>query len=407
MRVYLSTNGCTEAQLSSTHMEKFLRMNNIAIVDNPSQAEIVLFLACGLTNRSEKDSLALIRRLQKEFKPGTKLIVWGCLPRINPESLLGIYSGPFEVSTDTSFLNEIPETRNVPFSSSDIACAEDLLLSTQTAGLNQANNADFLTSFLILLKQTWDRLWARSRKNTNYWIRIAEGCTGHCTYCSERLVFGNVRSRPIEKIISDVELGLKQGYNTISLVATDLGAYGRDMGFTLVDLLKEIVSIDSEKRFKIVLNQLSLFYLMEMFSDLREIFASGRISVIGCPVQSGSNRILKLMGRLYTAEEWRECMIRINREFPRIRLVTHIMVGFPTETDEDFASTLRLLDFPLFLDSFGLFRFSPRSKVPAWRMKGQVSEKTKELRSKKFSKKYIRMYVLNSPIRWFRVFLRA
>jgi len=402
VRVYVGTNGCIEAQLSSTNIARFLRENGLTIVNGPSQAETVVFWACGLTERSEKDSLLAIRRVQEKMKPATKLIVCGCLPKINPESLLGIYNGPFVVSTDNSSLKEILEATRVPFDSLDIAGAQNLLLSSQPSGLNKFDKADCLGGAFILLKQNWDRLWARSRQNTKFWIRIAAGCTGHCTYCSERLVYGKLKSRPINKIISDLELGLQQGYNTISLIATDLGAYGKDIGVTLSDLLEKMVRIDSNRSFKIALNQVFPSYLKKMLPDLEKIFASGRISALNCPVQSGSNRILRLMGRPYTAEEWRESMIRINSGFPDIRLSTHFLVGFPTETEEDFAATLKLFDYPLFLDSMVIFKFSARPGVYASRMASQVSEKTKESRSRKISQKYMQAYVLNSPIRMAR-----
>lgn len=367
-------------------------------MNDPSQAETVIFWACGLTEQSEKDSLMVIRGIQKKMKPATKLIVWGCLPKINPKALSKIYDGPLIVSTDTSFLEEISEGARVPFDSLDIAGAENRLVPSITSGVNKNSCADPLTSAFIAIKQHWDRLWARAGKNMRFWIRVAAGCTGHCTYCSERCVYGRIKSRPVSKIISDLELGLRQGYNTISLIATDLGAYGRDMGCTLSDLLEKMVRIDSNGSFKIVLNQVSPFYLKEMLPDLEEIFASGRVSALNCPVQSGSNRILRLMGRPYTAEEWREIMIRINRGFPDIRLSTHFLVGFPTETEEDFAATLKLLDYPLFLDSMVIFRFSARPRVYASRMAGQVSEKTMESRSRKISQKYMQAYVLNAPI---------
>jgi threonylcarbamoyladenosine tRNA methylthiotransferase CDKAL1 len=206
----------------------------------------------------------------------------------------------------------------------------------------------------------------------------------------------------MSQIISDLELGLRQGYNTISLISTDVGAYGRDIGCTLSDLLDKMVHINSKGNFKIVLNQVDPFYLKEMLPDLVEIFRSGKISALNCPVQSGSNRILRLMGRPYRAEEWRECMIRINSEFPSIRLSTHFMVGFPKETEEDFAATLKLLEYPLFLDSIVIFKFSARPAVYASKMSDQLSEKTKELRRRKILQKYAHAYLLNSPIRMAR-----
>jgi tRNA A37 methylthiotransferase MiaB len=187
-----------------------------------------------------------------------------------------------------------------------------------------------------------------------------------------------------------------------SLVATDVGAYGRDMGRTLADLLEEMTHIESKGSFKIILNQVNPFYLKEMFPRLEKVFASGKIAALDCPVQSGSNRILKLMGRLYTAEEWTEYMMRVNTKFPYIRLSTHFMVGFPTESDEDFAATMKLLDYPLYLDKVFVFKFSKRPSVYASRLSGQVPEKIKKSRSKKLSEKHVYTYLLNSPIRWAR-----
>jgi tRNA A37 methylthiotransferase MiaB len=375
--------------------------NKSIIVEDPTQADMIVFWACGLTRQREKDSLMVIEKMKNKMKPGGRLIIWGCLPKINPEALSRIYDGPLVGPMDTGFFEKILEESVVPFDILDISGAENVLVSSLTLGLDMSHYSRFATSF-IRLKENWDRLWARAGKNIRFWIRIAEGCTGHCTYCSERCAFGRIKSRPIGEIISELERGLRQGYNRISLIATDLGAYGRDIGCTFADLLEKMIHVSSEKSFKIILNQINPFYLKEMFSDFEEIFASGKIAALDCPVQSGSNRILRLMGRCYTAEEWREYMIRINREFPNIRLSTHFMVGFPTETDEDFAATLKLLDYPIFLDSIVIFRFSKRPKVYASRIPGQVLEKTKESRSKKLSQEYARMYLLNFPIRWMR-----
>jgi tRNA-2-methylthio-N6-dimethylallyladenosine synthase len=138
--------------------------------------------------------------------------------------------------------------------------------------------------------------------------------------------------------------------------------------------------------------------LKKMLPDLEKIFASGKIEALGCQVESGSDRIIGLMGRKYTAEDWRNCMLRINREFPFIRLSTHIMIGFPTETEQDFEATLKLLDFPLFIDWLGAFVFSPRPTVYASRLPGQVPEKVKQLRLKKLFRKYLYMYTINAAI---------
>jgi tRNA-2-methylthio-N6-dimethylallyladenosine synthase len=128
------------------------------------------------------------------------------------------------------------------------------------------------------------------------------------------------------------------------------------------------------------------------------VFASGKIEAIGCQVQSGSDRLLKLMGRPYTAGAWRETMLKINRKFPHIRLSTHFLVGFPGETEEDFKATLKILDFPIFIDTVGIFKFSPRPSVYASKMPDQVPEEVKKLRCTRLFRRYLLMFSINMAV---------
>jgi len=402
LTVYVSTNGCVEGQLSSTYVEQFFRKNKLAVTRDPEQADLLVFYACGLTEQKEKDSLSIIIRLQERMKPTARLVVWGCLPRINPKSLRTIYDGPILGPTDTSFFEKILEKTTVSLDSVLEARAANMLIATETSESNECYCTDKLANAIIFAKQLMGRLRARADKATNFFIRVATGCTGRCTYCSERCVFGRIQSRPIEKIMSEFKWGLQQGYNRFSLIATDLGAYGKDIGLTLPDLLAKMIKTNYKKNYKLILNQVEPSYLKEMFYDLEEILASGKVEALNCPVQSGSDRILELMGRPYTADEWKEYMVRINRKFPNIQLSTHFMVGFPTETDDDFRATLKLLDYPLFLYNIYLFKFSKRPGVYASRIPGQIPEETKESRCRKLLQKHARKYALNAPIMYVR-----
>lgn len=393
LNVYIGTNGCREGQLSSMYVEQFFRKNESVVTRDPTQADLIVFYACGLTEQKENDSLMAINRLQAEMKPTARLIVWGCLPKINPKALAATYDGPLIGPKDTIFFEEMLGTTKVPFD--DINA--HTLVSSEKSKL-----AVCLSDLPVLFKQGLHKLGNVGSQNATFYIRVAAGCTGHCTYCSERCAFGRITSRPVDKIISNFKHGLQEGYRRFFLSATDLGPYGTDIGCTLIDLLDRMVQVGDEKDFKIILDQLNPFYLKEMYSDLEEIFSSGKIGVLCCPVQSGSNRILKLMGRRYTAEEWMEYMLRVNRKFPNIRLSTHFMVGFPTESDEDFAATLKLLDYPLFLHDIIVFRFSERPTVPASRLPNQVCNQIKELRYKRLLRKHARMYALNVTTRKMR-----
>jgi tRNA A37 methylthiotransferase MiaB len=392
LKVYISTNGCIEAQLSSTFVKHFFIENKVAVVNDPAEADLIIFYACGLTEQEERDSLTIIRKLKARAKSSSKLIVWGCLPKINPKAISNVSDGPLMGPLDIDYFEGFIEKPTITFSNIMWAQAGNTLLPTER---HDDINADPFSNLVIFLKQNWGKLLARAHKNVRFFIRTAVGCMGRCTYCSERCVYGRIKSRPIEKILSEFKWGLQQGYNRFSLIATDLGAYGRDIGYTLPDLLTKMIEINNEKNYKIILNQVGPSYLIEMFSDLEKIFASEKIEALNCPVQSGSNRILKLMGRNYTAEEWRKYMIKINKRYPYIKLSTHFMVGFPSETDEDFNATLNLLNYPLFLDDIYIFKFSRRPHVYASLLPEQIPEETKELRYKKLLQKHTRTYFIN------------
>lgn len=393
LKAYIGTNGCIEGQLSSKHLERFLINNGMSITKDSAVADIVIFYACGLTQQKERDSLDIIKKFKTKIKSDAKLLVWGCLPKINPRSLKGIYDGPLIGTLDVNFFAEIPKNVAFPLDKISHACDSNELCTMDTSTI-YSYNLDPLTTSILLFKQGLDRFSDRLHKNDKiYFIPIGTGCRGKCTYCGERPVFGRPKSRPIESILSEFEKGLQQGYKRFSLIATDSGSYGIDIGYTLPYLLRKIIQTNDKKDFKIIINQLEFLHFAEICADMEDILSSGKIEKFECPVQSGSNRILELMNRGYKAEEWRTHMIQINQKYPKIRLATHFMVGFPTETDEDFNETLRLLDPPLFLDSMYIFRYSNRPKEYASHMSGQISEKTKELRYKKLQQKYAKMYV--------------
>jgi len=371
--VYVSTNGCEEAQLSSAYLVQFFRKNGLNITKEATQADLIVFYACGLTVQSEEDSLKVINKLKSKMKVRARLLVWGCLSKINSKILAKVYDGPMIGPKDVVFVEKILERTKIPLA--NISANE--LVSLET----------FRTHSKIELFKKMLMLWNPPTQRTFY-IRVATGCTGHCTYCSDRCAWGRICSRPVDKIISEFKRGLKMGYTRFFLVADDLGAYGEDIDCALPDLLGEMIKIDDERNYRVILNQINPFYLKEYFYDLESVFESGKVEMLGCQVQSGSNRILNLMGRAYTVEDWKEYMLRINNKYPNILLSTHFMVGFPTETDEDFKATLNLLN-EIFLDDILVFKFSKRPTVYASYYPGQISDAVKEMRYKKLLLKAI------------------
>jgi tRNA A37 methylthiotransferase MiaB len=389
------------------HVEQFFLKNNpsLSLTDDPQEADIVILWACGLTENSEKDSLSIIKTLKAKMRPSAKLIMWGCLPKVNPKSLSASHTGSILGPTDLSRFEEIFRETTGHQCSTPIGVADSNLLVPRKTLDNPFLTHNVIDDQLLpKINRYLDKLALKLSAtpwhppSPTFYIRVAEGCTSHCTYCSEHLVWGKIRSRPIENIVSQFEDGLRKGHNRFFLCAEDFGAYGVDIGYSASDLLERLVDLNSKVDYKIVINEMSPSHLIAMFSEFKEVLASGKIETLGCQVESGSNRILRLMGRKYTAEEWRKYMIAINTEFPDVRLTTHFMVGFPTETERDFEATLKLLNYPLFLKEITIFKFSARPSVPAYRLSGQIPERTKLLRYQKLQRKFLYMYSLNTII---------
>ncbi len=401
-KLYSITNGCDEGQLKSMHVQQFFLKNGITVTDDITQADFVVFFTCGLTEPKEKQSILMIKKLQAQKKSNAHLIVWGCLPKISSKRLREVYDGPIVGPKDLEYFEKLLKG-NLPINEvSATSVVRKNTLGIPDDPCAQPLPIDPIRDVLIRFKQQVDRVRLPQRKwlfdPSSSFIRVSEGCTGKCTYCSERPAWGGVKSRSCEKIVEDFKRCLDAGYKRFFLVSGDLGSYGIDIGDNLVNLLKKMLIAGEGRDFNLILNQMNPVDLARLLPSLEEIFASGKIEAVGCQVESGSNRILKLMGREYTAESWRDSMLRINNKFPFIRLSTHIMIGFPGETEEDFEDTMKLLNFPLFCDWVGFFLFSARPTVYASKLPGQVSEEVKQLRFTRLYRKYLFMYAFNVAI---------
>lgn len=370
-RIYVSCNGCEDGRLSSAYVEKFFTTNKCIITRDAAQADLIVFYACGLTKECENDSLRVLEKLQSTKRAEAKLIAWGCLTKINPRLLATVYDGPLIDPKNLDFFETVLDKVHVPMNN---VHANTLLPQETTMQRHIALRLTNLAS----------KARTRLAENRVYWIHTVKGCSHACTYCSDRCAWGKITSRPADRIVSEFKTGLLNGYDRFCLIGSDLGAYGMDTGDTLIDLLARLVSIDDRKGYKIILPQMNPFYLKQTHHDLEKIFDSGKIGAFGCQVQSGSNRLLRLMGRRYTAEEWTEHMQNIRNKHPKIHLETHLLVGFPTETDQDFKATLNLLD-KILLDKVVVFKFSTRPHVAASHFPGQIPEKTKKSRWRKLS----------------------
>ena len=354
LKVFVTTNGCSENRIDCAKMKNFFIKNGWTVADNLNQADLILFNACGLTTVRENDSLETLKYINNLKKSSAEVIVWGCFPKINPQRLSAIHQG-------------------VMFDSYQEERLEDFFEGSIRSELVHAN---FLVDACCNTKGKLKSLLPKKIRNrvtfmdpTGFPIKISTGCLDACAYCGVRLSRGRLRSKPINNVVEEFKEGLAKGFSNFTMIGTDLGAYGRDISINLVELLNTIMKI--EGNYKIRFPNINPRWLPEMLPELLAHVGSGKIEVFGSGVQCGSNKILKLMNRQYSIEDFRMAIGALKAAHPVIRIRTNLIVGFPGETEQDFQETLRLLD-ELDITYADIHKYSPRPKTKAATLPDQV-----------------------------------
>jgi tRNA A37 methylthiotransferase MiaB len=376
-----SSTWCEEARLDSQRLVNLIdlygKKNGLSKTNKPEEADLIFYYACGHLKELEDESLQALKKLLISKPPDSEIIVWGCLPKINPNVLSIIGQ------------NDIIGPEN-PW---EYLCKKLNLQNNCASKINGNTLQKSITSVQYKLprEKIHDRLvnirrklrlgtYKRENESKNSWyIKIVSGCKNHCTYCTDLLAYKFVKSLSIKNIINQFGAGLKKGYFYFFFVGRDLGSYGYDLGVDLTDLLEAILSEYKNEKYKILLPNISPSSLLDMYPRLPSILSSGKIIEIGSHIQSGSNKILKLMGKNFHVNEWYKVMKEIQIKYPEIDLATSIMVGFPSETEQDFRQTVKLLN-KILLDRIEVYSYSERPNLPSLRIKGRIPEQIKKKR---------------------------
>ena len=338
-------------------MAGILKNYSYNLTSDPTMADVIIINTCGVKTPTEHRILSYLKKLNVLDKP---IIVSGCLPSINLPAIKKVIPtfaaiiGTEEISIIDTIISRV--------------------LSGER-GIIQVNKMH-IAERNLLPKERFSSIHAI--------IPIASGCLGNCTYCAVKFARGKLRSYPPQNIIQEISKLVKQGYKEFWLTSQDTGVYGFDLGLTLVDLLEKIIKIEGS--FKIRVGMMNPSYLKLFYKSLVLFFKNDKIyRFIHVPVQSGSNRILKLMQRGYTVEEFFDVVSYIKKQIPDITLSTDIIVGYPGETEEDFKETITLIK-QLKPDIVNISKFGKRPKTFAAKMKDQLPEKIKSERSRYLTK---------------------
>jgi tRNA A37 methylthiotransferase MiaB len=384
---------CPRSQVDASLLIEYLASNGWKISNDFKEANLILLGTCGFDKFAEDRSIEYISVVEKK-KNNSKLIVFGCLPSINEKKLLE----KFNIITITPrTLDKLDEIINASTKFEQIinpGVMEDYKYTVfdsftpferLTVKSQLSIKYPFRALSRIFLGKGAKPLYYRYENVFN--IRIARGCLGECTYCAIKNAYGTLISNPLDTIVSEFRTGLGKGYRVFRLVAGDIGSYGQDIGTNIIELIQSL--LDHKGNFKIIWDDFNPRWLTQYFPELIGIIENkiSKIGYMGFPIQSGSEKILRLMKRNYTAKVTKIHLIALQQAFPDLEMTTHVLIGFPGEKDEDFNETIRFLESVNF-NHIEVFLYSDRPNIPAIELPGKISEKVKAQRAMKLKKHF-------------------
>lgn len=362
------TLGCKVNQYETNAMEQQFIKNNYEIVENTQKADIYVINTCTVTNMAERKSRQMLRRV-KEINPSAVLVVCGCYAQVAKNELEQIPEIDIILG-----INEKNEIVQIVENYMEKMAEQDK--RSQEAEIDDVSKQK---EFLDFGDVTY------TEKNRAV-VKVQDGCNMFCSYCIIPYARGRIRSRKIESVVSEIEKIAKEKIKEVVITGIHVASYGKDFDnentskkIRLIDLLEAINKIDGIDRIR--LSSLEPTIVDEEFatrlSKLDKICDHFHLSL-----QSGCDETLKRMNRKYTTQIYRDAVATLRKYYPEASFTTDVIVGFPGETDEEFAKTYEFLKE---IDFYRLhvFKYSPRRGTVAEKMPNQIDGNKKEERSNK------------------------
>ncbi len=353
MRVAFHTLGCKVNQNDTNNLITLFKEAHYQIVSFDAPADIYVINTCAVTQVGERKSRQIIRKAVQQ-NPEAVVVATGCYAQTSPQAIAGI-----------------PGV-NLVVGMADRLRIVELVQDFQTSHRNlvqvQPNQA------------VWneDVLGAGVEK-TRATLKIEEGCEQFCSYCIVPYARGPIRSMPPSQVVRSAATLVQRGFKEIVLTGIHLGSYGKDCDVNLADLLKMLIMIDGE--FRIRLGSVDPH---EITADLARVVLEHPerfCQSFHIPLQSGSDRILQLMNRRYSLQDYAETLKNLRSVNPLVAIGTDLIVGFPTETTEDFGDMADFVKAQAF-SRIHVFRYSPRQGTPAAKLSGRIVIAEQERRSR-------------------------
>ncbi len=336
--VYIETYGCQMNVSDSELMLGRLAEYGYRSVDVPDGADVILVNTCAIRDHAEQRVLGRIGELKRHMKPETVLGVTGCMAqRLGPRLL--------------------ERAKHV-----DLVIGPDGYRALPSL-IESARNGERVAKVDFDLEEHYEDFRARRVDGVSAWIPVQRGCDYKCTYCIVPTTRGPERSRALHDVVREARETVAQGITEITLLGQTVNSYN-DGTHDFADLLRAVGAVPGVRRLRFTSPH------PNDFSDavIKAMATTGAVCEhVHLPMQSGSSTTLKRMLRRYTREEYRACVARLRAAIPGLALTTDIIVGFPGETEDEFADTLEMVSEIGFDDAF-TFKFSAREGTPATRL---------------------------------------
>ena len=354
MNVLFISLGCDKNLVDTEVMLGLLASKGHQMTDDETQADVIVINTCCFIHDAKEESIQTILEMAEYKKEGRlkALSVTGCLAQRYKNEIV----------------EEIPEVDAVLGTTSYDKITEAIDEALKGHVMVEMTDIDALPKVETTRLVTTGGHFA--------YLKIAEGCDKHCTYCIIPKIRGNFRSVPMEQLLKEAKELAEQGVKELILVAQETTLYGKDIygEKSLPKLLKELCKIPGIQWIRIL-----YCYPEEITDELIQVMKEEKkiCHYLDLPIQHASNAILKRMGRRTSKEQLVEIIAKLRREIPDIALRTTLITGFPGETEEQHEELLDFVDEMEF-DRLGVFTYSPEEDTPAAEMDGQIEEEVKE-----------------------------
>lgn len=355
---FLETFGCQMNVVDSERIAALLEQNGYLPTDNPEQADLILLNTCSVRDKAERKVIGHLGR----YKP---------LKQQRPELILGV-GGCVAQQEGEAFLQRVPYL-DLVFGTHNIHRLPEMLEKVERERA-RVHAVEFLD------RETRVRLFPRrtGSDSVTRFVTVMQGCDNFCSYCIVPYVRGREVSRPSGEILDEIRQLADSGVREVTLIGQNVNSYGLGVEgeLSFAALLRRVHAIDGIERIRFTTSHPKDLSdeLIDCFGELDKLCHHLQL-----PLQSGSDRILEKMNRGYTAGDYLARVERLKRVCPDIRLTTDLIVGFPGETEEDFAATLNVVEQVRYADAY-TFLYSPRPKTAAAKLPDDTPDQVKQER---------------------------